>query len=156
MCRFWTSWRQSWHRYVCFYAICLPTYSNKFEIHGRERQRWHCLLGTELPPWQDSNNIVLTWKNAFIWQIEHDQGGEYQDGREALERLKTQMKKNSAQSEAKSVSSQIETIRDQLASLDAKVNVMSQSARDMVSFVAHDAIETLLQGSSESAQDKET
>jgi hypothetical protein len=98
---------------------------------------------------------LLTRKNAFVWQIEHDQGGEYQDGREALERLKSHLEKKSAQSEAKSVSSQIETITGQLASLDAKVNAMSQSARDMVSFAAHDAIDPMLNGSSDSVEDKE-
>lgn len=49
----------------------------------------------------------------------------------------------------------MEAIHGQLASLDAKINVMSQSARDMVAFAAHDAIETMLHGSSESVEDKE-
>lgn len=96
---------------------------------------------------------ILDKLEAILAQIEHDQGGEYQDGREALERLKSHLEKKTALSDTKNVSSQIETIRDQLASLDAKVSVMSPSARDMVSFAARDAIESMLDGSSGSPKD---
>jgi len=67
--------------------------------------------------------------------------------------LKGHLEKKTAQPETKNVGSQIETIHSQLASLDAKVSAMSQSARDMVSFAAQDVIESMLNGPSGSAQD---
>jgi len=57
-------------------------------------------------------NLLLTTVLTYVYarirlalQIEHDQGGEYQDGREALERLKSHLEKKTALSDTKNVSS---------------------------------------------------